>query len=148
SELAVRGEDVVLALESERAADLRRFLPHERRVHRELALTLQRRALEVRPARDDHEPQQLAQVLVLQAEVRRFHGRLARFPDHAIRGLRGGRSRRVHHTARGPAVERPGTQYRRRRLIRSMRAWANRSAASDVGMSSCWEMAKTSRSVR
>src|SRR5207237_489146 len=118
------------------------------------ALALEGRGLEVRAANRHEQPVQLPEVLVLQAEVGGLDGRRAVLAEDPVRRVavrgHGLRPQAVgtHQTARGPAVERPGTQYLRRRLTRSMRSCATRSAASAVEIRSSRATRNTSRRVR
>src|SRR4249920_1043813 len=68
-ELAERGEHEVVGAERERAADLRRLLALERRVDREFALALERPAFAVQPSRTDHQPQELAALVLGQSHL-------------------------------------------------------------------------------
>ena len=130
--LPIGREHEVLALQRERAADLRCLLPDERRVHGELALALQRRGLEVGAARHDHQPQDLPEVLVLQPEVARIRVRRPVGCDELSK----------------LAQRCPGTRMRRSLLTRSMRSSANRSAALDVEMPSSFAIWKIALRLR
>jgi hypothetical protein len=68
-ELPKRRENEVVGPERERAAHLGRLLPFEGRIDRQLTLSLQRHAFAVESARSDHQPQEIAQPFVVEADL-------------------------------------------------------------------------------
>ncbi len=65
-----RGEDEILGPERERAPDLSRLLSFERRVDGQLPVALEGHALTVHSPSEDHQPKQLAQLVVAKPDLR------------------------------------------------------------------------------
>jgi hypothetical protein len=72
--LAIGREDEVVLGQGVGAADLGGLLAQQRGVHGQLALALERRGLEVGPPGQHHQAVQLAEVLLLEPEVRGVDG--------------------------------------------------------------------------
>ena len=99
AQLPVRGEDPVRFLQREGASDLRRLLADQRGIDGQFPLTLEGCRLQVRPAGQCHQPVQLSELFVLEAEGGQVRFGLSFGRNHAEGTLRCFRRRPLRHYA-------------------------------------------------